>query len=353
MKVLIRKPLSPFMAIALGLSIALTSLTPSTAAIASPADKTSSQLHSTGFVTLETSRQLYVDYIQPAPGKPIVVLLNGLTYRVGVWDSFVKRLAGDGLGILRYDMFGQGQTLLKYAPIAKPINLQEQVNDLAYLIRALDLKQQQSQLHFVGLSYGGAVGMAFATVYPDSVASLVLMAPYTAALPTQDEIIKMQIRQTRVMNPLNPATDDELYDFFLRQMVYSTYPAMEPIVLENPFKLEATFRLVQGSRRFKASEIVNALPAGTVHLIQAGSDQYIPSNIMEEFWQQIPSDSRVSRLVIRGTEHKIPEAVPGYAADWVRLILNGDGRLNGRVFEGSPAHRNASDGSIVIENLGD
>ncbi len=40
-------------------------------------------------------------------------------------------------------------------------------------------------------------------------------------------------------------SDDDLYDLFLHQIVYATYPQAEPIVLENPFKLEATYRLVQ------------------------------------------------------------------------------------------------------------
>jgi len=309
------------------------------------------QARSSGFVNLASGRSIFVDYIQPAPGRPVAILLNGLTYRVGIWDPFVRGLVGDGLGVLRYDMFGQGRTLLKYAPILKPIALQDQVNDLADLIRALRIDQP---VHLIALSYGGAVGVGFAAQFPSAVESLVLMAPFVAAVPSQDQIIRLEIVQTRIMNPLNPATDDQLYDFFLRQLVYATYPAAEPIVLENPYKLEATFRLVQGVRKFKAVTLAHHMPEGRVHLVQAGSDQYIPSSEHENFWNALPDGARASRIVIQGSEHKIPEAVPRFSSDWVPLIIDGDPRLTGgRSYDGSPTRHQATDGSTVIEHLGD
>lgn len=350
MKTLLNLSLRTPLAVALFLIAMLVGFTPATSSrvMAAP-DDSMTQAHSAGFVNLANGRSVYVDYIQPAPGKPIVILLNGLTYRIGIWDPFVRGLAGDGLGILRYDMYGQGETLLKYAPILKPIALQDQVNDLADLIRALQINQP---VHLVALSYGGAVGIGFAAQYPTAIASLILMAPFVAAVPSQDQIVRLEVAQTRLMNPLNPATDDELYDFYLHQLVYTTYPAAEPIVLENPFKLEATFRLVQGVRKFKAVNLVNYMPAGRVHLVQAGSDQYIPASEHENYWNALPESARASRIVIQGSEHKIPEAVPRFSSAWVRLIINGDPRLTGgRSYDGSPTQHQATDGTTVIDHL--
>ena len=39
------------------------------------------------------------------------------------------------------------------------------------------------------------------------------------------------------VDPL-PHQLEAVYDYFLKQICYSTYPALEPIVLENPYKLE-------------------------------------------------------------------------------------------------------------------
>jgi hypothetical protein len=150
-------------------------------------------------------------------------------------------------------------------------------------------------------------------------------------------MIKAQITQTRLAFPLNPASDDELYDYFLRQVVYSTYPMAEPIVLEHPFKLESTFRLVQGVRRLKVLDIASRLPAGKVHLVLARQDQYVQNYIHDTFWAKVPKSKRASRLYIQGSEHKIPEAVPRFAAWWTKLIIEGDPRVSGdRTFEGGP-----------------
>lgn len=305
-----------------------------------------------GFIEVAPSRSLYVKYQPAAQGQPVVVLLNGLTYRVGIWDEFVESLHKQaGIGILRYDMVGQGATLLRYAPQLTPIPLANQTEDLAHLLDLLEIKQP---VHLVALSYGGAVGMDFSIKFPHKVANLILLAPYVAPLKAQDQWIKSQVQQARNANPLNPATDDELYDFFLRQFIYSAYPSVEPIVLENPFKLEATFRLVQGVRKFIAKDVAHLLPAKKVHLIQAGADQYIPRETHEEFWNNVTRSAQMSRLIIRGSEHKIPESTPKYAAAWVRLILSSDPRLHsGKTFEGSPTSRSATSGDTTIENLGD
>jgi pimeloyl-ACP methyl ester carboxylesterase len=303
-----------------------------------------------GFVKISKERSLYVDYIKPAPGKPIAVLLNGLTYRLGCWDAFVAKLRGQGLGILRYDMYGQGETLLKYAPIQEVIPLQDQVDDLGKLLTAMKIDQPA---HLVTLSYGGAVGIPFAAQQPARVASLILMAPFVAPIPQQDEWIRLQIDQTHVLYPSNPASYDDLYDYFLHFIVYQTYPAAEPIVLENPYKLEATFRLVEGARKFEAKTFAGQLPAGKVHLMVATKDQYVPNALHEEFWKIVPEDSKVSRIFIQGSEHKIPEVVPGFSADWVKHIIAGDANISGgRTFIGDTANGTATSGTVVIGNLG-
>jgi pimeloyl-ACP methyl ester carboxylesterase len=303
-----------------------------------------------GFVTIGKNRSLYVDYIKPAPGQPIAVLLNGLTYRLGCWDAFVAELKGKGLGILRYDMYGQGETLLKYAPIQDVIPLQDEVDDLAKLLNAMQIDQP---VHLVTLSYGAAVGIPFAAQHPANVATLILMAPFVGPIPQQDEWIRLQIDQTHLLYPNNPATFDELYDYFLHFIIYQTYPAAEPIVLENPYKLEATYRLVQGARKFVAKDYAALLPAGKVHFMIARKDQYVPAAMHEDFWNQIPDSIKVSRLFVEGSEHKIPEIVPAFSAAWIKHIIAADPLLSGgRTFIGLPKAGTATSGDVVIGNLG-
>jgi pimeloyl-ACP methyl ester carboxylesterase len=303
-----------------------------------------------GFVTIAPGRALYAEYERPDAGKPTIVLLNGLTYRLGCWDRFTNFLRGHGYGILRYDPAGMGETLLKYAPATAAFPLSEQVNDLNNLLVQLRIA---GPVHVVGLSYGGALGMQFAIEHADRVATLILMAPFVAPLESQDTWIKAEIVQTRILFPYNPASDDELYDFFLRQIIYATYPTAEPIVLENPYKLEATFRLVQGVRKFLAKDIAAKLPPAHTHMMIARQDQYLNNAVHDKFWSQLPAGVRASRLYIQGSEHKIPEAVPNFAASWVLRIVGGDPQISGgKTFEGNPLTGVAETPGLKIEQLG-
>ncbi len=285
-----------------------------------------------GFVGIRGDRELYVDYIKPAPGKPTIVLVNGLTYRTGIWDSFVKQLKGDGLGILRFDPMGMGETMKKYGIPKESIELVDQVKDMNSLLNSLGIREP---VHVLGLSYGGGMAIMFGAMYPGKVASLILEAPLTGPLPKLESDIRSKIAMTRIMFPYNRATDAELYNFFLQQIVYTTYPLTEPIVLEHPYKLENVFRMTQGTISFRAGDFVSRLPKGKVHLVVADKDQYIPAEILDGFWQSIPKNARASRLFLQHSEHKIPEAMPHFSAEWVKLIISGDARIQkGATWEG-------------------
>lgn len=295
----------------------------------------SAQMRTTAsWVKVRPDRELYVEYTAPRPGFPTVVLLNGLTYSTRQFDSYTAALQNRGVGVLRFDFDGMGKTLLRYAPSTAMYSVEQQVADLKTLLTATGLRPPYS---IAGLSYGGGIAIAYAATYPRDIRHLILMAPYTAPLTAQDQWVRSQIWATRMTFPANPATDEQLYDFFFRQIVYATYPQVEPIVLENPFKLEAVFNLARGIRRLNVSDIVGRMPAGTVHLMTAVSDQYIPGPVLDAFWGTVPPQARMSRIKVYQTEHKMPEAVPDFTAAWTFQILKNNPELRGgRDFEAWP-----------------
>lgn len=270
-----------------------------------------------GFVSIEAT-DLFIDYNAPKGDQPTVVILNGLTYSTRQWEAMTFFLKKSGLGILRYDMSGMGQTLLRYGVRASPYFYTEQVLELNQLLKKLGVALPYN---LVGLSYGGGIALAYAQQYPTNINKIVAMAPYTAPLEGQDSWIKQQIAVTRAMYPYNPASNDELYDYFLKQIVYSSYPSLEPIVLENPIKLEATFRLTQGIRKFSAVEHVQRLPNNSVYLVIAENDQYIPAGVLDGFWDKIPKKAKAEKIIVKNSEHKIPEAVPAEAARLIQKIF--------------------------------
>ncbi len=287
-----------------------------------------------GFVSIGTNRELYVDWSYAQPGQATVVLLNGLTYSTKDWDKFSEALIAKGVGVLRYDPVGMGQTLLKYAPILAPIKIEDQAKDLNRLLKKL---QVPTPYNLVGLSYGGGLAFAYADQFKETIGNLIAMSPFTEPLASQDQWIKSQVWYTRQMQPWNPYSDDDLYDYFLKQIVYTTYPSAEPSVLENPFKLEGVFRMAQGIRHFLSSSSYLLLPAKSLHLMIAGKDQYIPRDILEGFWNKSSAASRATKVIVNGSEHKIPEAVPAFAASWVKLIVDKDPQLEqSQIYEADP-----------------
>lgn len=287
-----------------------------------------------GFVALNPQKELFVDYVPPKGNQPTVILINGLTYSTLQWESFVTPLVAKGIGVFRYDPIGQGQTLLKYAPVLAPIPYQDQVVDLKNLLEKMNIK---GPYNLVGLSYGGGIAAGFAAAYPKLIKNMIMMAPFTRPIDGTDNWIKAQIWATRQIFPFNKLPDDDLYDYFLHQIVYATYPQAEPIVLENPFKLEATYQLVRGIRKARPVDLTHLIPDKALHLMIARQDQYINASVLEEYWDAVPERARASRLYINGSEHKMVEAVPNFTAAWVFEIVTGNPKLNkGLTFEGYP-----------------
>lgn len=272
-----------------------------------------------GFVNIG-DKELYVDYQAPQKAKPTIILLNGLTYSTRQWDAMTYYFKKLGVGVLRYDMDGQGRTLLKYGVRAGPYPYMDQVQDLNNLLKTLKMK---APYDIAGLSYGGGILAAYAFKYPKKMNNVILMAPYTQPLVQQDQWIRSQIWATRQMYPYNPYSDDELYDYFLKQIAYATYPSAEPIVLENPLKLEGVFRMTQGIRKFNVLDQVDQFPAKSVHLLIAEYDQYIPRDVLVSFWDAIPKKAKAKESydLIRFSEHKVPEAVPKVAAELIYNII--------------------------------
>lgn len=291
-----------------------------------------------GFVKVRSNLELYVDYVKAQPGQPTVVLVNGLTYTTKQWEKYATHLVASGFGVVRYDMRGMGQTLLKYAPILRVINYKDQVKDLKDLLVQLKIS---TPYNIIGLSYGGGISLAFAQTYPQDVKNLIVMAPFTEPIAQTDQWLKMQVWLARQANPLNPASDDELYDFFLRQLVYTTYPASEPILLENPYKLEGVFRMVQGIRHYRAIDEVQSLPHSALSLIIAGDDRVVPRDALMNFWRAVPTASKKSISIILNSQHKIPEEVPAFLAAYTGEILRGNKIFAaGRSFTADPSTGN-------------
>lgn len=287
-----------------------------------------------GFVEIEKGRKLYVDWIKAKGSQPTVILLNGLTYDTTDWNKFVTALAPYGLGIFRYDPHGMGQTLELNGAVTKVIRIEEQARDLDLLTKKVGLT---GKLNLVGLSYGGGLAIAFTKIYSHRINKAILISPYTGPLEQQDLYIKAQIAWTRVFFPYNPATDEELYAYFLRNIIYFVNPYAEPTMLRSPLKPEAVFQMTQGIRKYDVPSAAKKFPKRSVHLVIAGADQYIPRSTLESFWESLAPEMRASQILVSYSEHKIPEAFPQFNAQWVSMVMHETPGVNdGLSYEADP-----------------
>jgi pimeloyl-ACP methyl ester carboxylesterase len=300
-----------------------------------------------GMVNLPNGLKVYAIHYKAVGNAPTVVFLNGLTYDTTPWQKSAQELLQKNYGVLMYDMRGMGKTLT--APVDQIIPLEQQADDLALLLNARGL----DRVSLAGLSYGGAVGLAFAKKYPARVDKLLLMAPYVRALESQDQYLTQQTQIYQFWHPYDNRPYDEIYDEdALQPFIYQTYGIVEPSVLKNPYSLGAVYQMVRGVRKFVATKIADDLSGVKIHLIMAGKDQYVPATDHLAFWASLPEGSKLSRIVMADSEHKMPEVIPHFLAAWLDLCLSGDARLsNNAVFDGQPANGTASSGSVVIEGL--
>ncbi|MGE4133738.1 MAG: alpha/beta fold hydrolase [Bdellovibrionales bacterium] len=303
---------------------------------------------SSGFVEIRPGAKLYVEHYPAQDGKPTLFLLNGLTYSTRQYRDLVEALIAKdpGLGIVTYDMEGMGRTLIEKAPARQDIPIENQVRDLRDLVQKLNI---EGPVSVAGLSYGGAVALLYASMYPDHFDNFIPIAPFLERLETQDQLLKKSIAAHRMMFPFDPRTDDELYDFYLRQLVYTTYPSAEPIVLENPYKLEAVYRMVKGAKHWNAVETAPRLPNGKIHLMAAVNDQYVFLERILFFWNAVPDAAKASFLKVQRSKHKIPEEWPKIVASWLLEILNNNPDLHrGLTFEADPYQEVAISGQVEI-----
>ena len=291
----------------------------------------------------DNAREIYVEYKRAKNNSPTFIFLNGLTYETRFWKQTVVEILKTmpDAGILLFDFWGQGNTLLNAVAknpfsLSKPIPAANQARDFIELVKHHEIK---GPVVAVGLSYGGGIAALAEMLEPNLTSQTIMMAPYLEPATSQDPWIAEQIRWVRITNPLNPATDDELYDYFLKQLVYSSFPLQEPVVLENPYKLEGVFKLIQGIRKTNITKMAKKLTAKRkLHLIQPLNDEYIAQATFNRFWEVLPGGSKASRALFLETGHKVPEDQPAALASWLTLIASHPSRYqNGKTWRVDPS----------------
>src|SRR5512136_2046628 len=102
----------------------------------------------------------------PADGV-CLVFVNGLTQAAHLWGAYVPGFVEKGYRVLTFDMLGQGES-------DKPVlssDFDHQARTMAALIEALEIDRP----FVAGISFGGAVALRYAILYPEGLQGLLAM----------------------------------------------------------------------------------------------------------------------------------------------------------------------------------
>jgi 3-oxoadipate enol-lactonase len=136
--------------------------------------------------------------VEGPAGAPVVVLAHSLGVTLELWDRTAAALR-DRFRVLRYDVRGHGRS---EAPPG-PYTLEQMADDVREMLDGLGI----DRVHFVGMSMGGLIAMAFALAHPARTRSLVLCDTTACYGPA---VIRMWDDRIRVAE--SQGMTDELVD---------------------------------------------------------------------------------------------------------------------------------------------
>ena len=99
-----------------------------------------------------------------------VVLIHGGTIPLCIWEPQMSPLLNAGFRVLRYDQYGRGFSDRPQTTFSRDLYVR-QLKDL------LDSLSITAPVTLVGPSFGGAISVQFAALYPQRVRALVLVSP--------------------------------------------------------------------------------------------------------------------------------------------------------------------------------
>jgi 3-oxoadipate enol-lactonase len=167
------------------------------------------------------------DFTDPWQNRPTLLLQHGNGRSGEFWYRWIPLLSRH-FKIVRADMRGVGQSS-SVDDLERDISIEHCVSDLVQLIQHLNV----GPVYYCGESMGGILGLALASLHPQLIKALVLVATpvyiseamkkryamgHGSRLEAMKEMgIKNWVRETSVMTRFAPDTDPHLIDWYVNE----------------------------------------------------------------------------------------------------------------------------------------
>jgi len=219
---------------------------------------------------------------------PPVVLIHGLGGSANGWVRILRRLTRDFSAVHAVDLPGNGFSLL---PPSGPLTLEEQLE----VIHAFCREVVGAPAFVVGNSLGGALSVSLASLHPEDVAALALVAPAGAEMtPTSF---------AELMHALDVRTTGDAVR--LTRRLFHRAPLLAILFAPQLRKMHATpaVRAVHrnaSERRHIPAELVEALRSPTL-LLWGASEKLLPHEQLEWYEAHLPPGAHIE--VVQGFGH--------------------------------------------------
>lgn len=235
------------------------------------------------------------------PLKAIVLTVHGLGLHHGVYESFGRRIAREGVMTISFDVRGFGTYLESKG--SELVDMDRCVEDLRDIFSMLHRDYPTTPIFLLGESMGGAIVMRVGALYPEGISGIICSVPSGSRYEPAITKVKIGLNYLREKN---------------NQVDIAPYvvgKATSNLKLQERWKLDSSSRLrlspkeLLNFRRFMnenttyAKKITN-LP---VLIFQGDEDGLVKSKGTYDLFEAVKSKDK-TLVVVGGTEHLIFEA---------------------------------------------
>lgn len=297
----------------------------------------SAQIIDLGKYVQVSNHQVYVEYVPPTKGQPLLVLTNGLVFNLERWNEFTAEAKKLGYGYLRYYFRGQHLTLKKEVETSKTpeffkngLNVELMATELNELLTSMKI---QGPFVLVGLSYGSTIAAEYAQTYPKNIQKLVFMAPLVISLDNYNPQGSWMLQNLDMIKLWwGPILGPMLYETAYRQ-IYQSYLGQQIIPEKIPEELaqipdvykESLFHLIRVTRNFDLRKYsFNQLPKNSVHFFLAHEDDQRFFDDQEAAYSQVSPHSQGALVWMTKAGHAIPESDGVEVLSYLDSLIKGD-----------------------------
>lgn len=291
------------------------------------------------------------------PDKATFVFLNGLVWEGERWSAIARRLNAAGHSVIRVAFRLQPESLRLLRRGEEPqafvkgmnvAGMAEDLHDVLLKVGALPAGRRP-RIQLVGLSYGAAAAVEFASRYASAVENTVLIAPLVVPLDHYDpngaqlrawlSTVRFWENATcEAYGTWNPfvcagrdfwynAFYDALYERFLMGRVQNVPPDIHPTVYK-----KSIFHMVRAVKDFDLNDHVAKIR--DLHLMVAAEDERPLLEDQLRAWNTTPKRNRRSLALFLGAKHGLPVEAPLKTSAWLEAIATNPPALKeGRTFK--------------------